>query len=577
MGVGVPQGSVLGPVLFTLLTDEILRELQLDGTLALMYVDDLVVSAEGDTLRDAVAKAQEALRCVEVWCERTNMKLSPSKSFAQYCGPHDIPDSHLRGWPLDIGKSIEVKIKDLAEFRGSLHPETLVVRHDAKLGALAGTRITAGAGIIVRGHRGDPDPFLKQLNNDSIVCAQPVLQWVRTTRYLGVLIEGQLNMEQHVQSLERSHRRKLGVMSKIAGKNWGCADADLLFRAYVEPAVSYCLGAIGRFISPQLITRIEGLHRDAVAIVAGLDRRANIDVGLEEAGQLRHVRDMIVQGEAACADRLLRTARLRSLQPAWDAVKQFLQMLPASTRTIIDADKPRLPSLVSPVMPWIEVGCDIHLTVDGSARHDGDEAVRKARASIDDAHSNADSVIFTDGSKTGYFAGAGVYVSKRPADATRRYSLWCPKYSTVMYSEMHAIAFALQVAMRSKVMKLVVIFSDSQSSLSALRRGHTRQLTNIGKIIWSRIASLQARGCTVELRWVPSHLGIAENEVADELASHASKEQARESVPAKSPRLDAYTGEVDGARAAAPLPRPENTATQLQRLVGHHRRPPYLF
>ena len=77
---GVPQGSVLGPILFVLCTSDLSHVVD---SQVYYYADDttLVAPVQHPSLRDAVGDVlNEELAKVVDWCERWDMKLNPRKS-----------------------------------------------------------------------------------------------------------------------------------------------------------------------------------------------------------------------------------------------------------------------------------------------------------------------------------------------------------------------------------------------------------------------------------------------------------------------------------------------------------------
>ncbi|KAF0295398.1 Gag-Pol polyprotein [Amphibalanus amphitrite] len=90
----------------------------------------------------------------------------------------------------------------------------------------------------------------------------------------------------------------------------------------------------------------------------------------------------------------------------------------------------------------------------------------------------------------------------------------------------------------------VMLCTDSQSALSALRAGPAAQQSRLGATIWQALLTLAERGRRAHLQWVPSHCGLEGNERADTLAKEAAR------LPQESAPLDVRTVHRAAARSA---------------------------
>ena len=75
---GVPQGSILGPLLFKLLINDLPDRVSYSE--ADLYVDDCTLTATGYSLAKLETKIKKDLRNIQTWCQTNKMHVNPSKS-----------------------------------------------------------------------------------------------------------------------------------------------------------------------------------------------------------------------------------------------------------------------------------------------------------------------------------------------------------------------------------------------------------------------------------------------------------------------------------------------------------------
>lgn len=107
---GVPQGSVLGPLLWNIAFDGVLRVPTPPGTNVICFADDTLMVAEGKTIPELEVRANEAVETVTRWIEQAGLCLSVEKTEAvlfthryKYTPPRIL----LKGEELDLGKTMK--------------------------------------------------------------------------------------------------------------------------------------------------------------------------------------------------------------------------------------------------------------------------------------------------------------------------------------------------------------------------------------------------------------------------------------------------------------------------------------
>jgi len=77
---GCPQGGVLSPLLWSLVVDSLLVEMEFEGHYCQGYADDGVILSSGLDLAEVSSKMQRALTLLEGWCAHHNLAVNPTKT-----------------------------------------------------------------------------------------------------------------------------------------------------------------------------------------------------------------------------------------------------------------------------------------------------------------------------------------------------------------------------------------------------------------------------------------------------------------------------------------------------------------
>ena len=119
--------------------------------------------------------------------------------------------------------------------------------------------------------------------------------------------------------------------------------------------------------------------------------------------------------------------------------------------------------------------------------------------------------LFTDGSKKGKNTGCGFYDSQNKTVVPFSINNSISIYSAELLGIREALKHALE---RQTMNKKVVLGVDSLSALLTLQGGHSSR-PDLARDIASLQAQLLELGNTVVALWIPSHVGVSGNELAD--------------------------------------------------------------
>ena len=86
VNTGVPQGTVLGPLLFLILVNDLLLSLDKSSISVYMYADDITIYSANSDLGQAESSLQNAVDSVQSWFKNNKLLLNPKKSHVMLIG-----------------------------------------------------------------------------------------------------------------------------------------------------------------------------------------------------------------------------------------------------------------------------------------------------------------------------------------------------------------------------------------------------------------------------------------------------------------------------------------------------------
>ena len=195
---GVPQGSILGPLLFLIYINDLASVSNI--LTSLLFADDTTLTYSGKNLSDIIATFNLELNIIVHWLNANRLSLNLDKTYSMVFRPK--------------GKNLE-----------SQH-------------------------IIV----------------DNIKIKQ-----VKEFKFLGVIIDNQLNWFEHIKYISRKITKCIGVIIK-ARKSFYTDTLLSLYNTLIFPYISYCIHVWGTAAEIH-IKKIHILQKKIVRIICGLPPR----------------------------------------------------------------------------------------------------------------------------------------------------------------------------------------------------------------------------------------------------------------------------------------------------------------
>ena len=149
--------------------------------------------------------------------------------------------------------------------------------------------------------------------------------------------------------------------------------------------------------------------------------------------------------------------------------------------------------------------------------------VKESISNILDTYPSNKQTIYTDGSLHSDTGRAGcAYVVFQDNTPIFTHSNALPRWTCTTRSELTAILAATRHVLEGDTDTLIV--SDSKSALQSLTSSRPTHSDLVDKIL-AEISRCTENGVTIKYTWIPSHIGIKENETADKEAKTAALTQ----------------------------------------------------
>jgi ribonuclease HI len=365
-----------------------------------------------------------------------------------------------------------------------------------------------------------PDPEISLKNEIIPVC--------ETVKFLGLVFDQKLNWKAHIAQLRIQCFKSLNLLRYLTGTKWG-ADRTVMLRVYralIRSKLDYGC-AVYDSARQSYKKSLNTIHNSGIRLATGALRTSRVESLYCESSEppLNLRRQYLL---ASYASKVLCMRRHPTYQPLWNPRFQALYdarpnaTLPAGIRLnqlMVDASF-HLPVVypmgIGTTAPWV-TGRPTILTglMSNSKSTTSTLVYRKRFAEI--CCDYKDFVqIFTDGSKVSNAVGSAFISGSNISHGFKLNS-----QASIVTAELYALLQALTHVVSHREEKAFLVCSDSFSSLQAIDTLYSPHTLVQG--IHSLLASLSTKGVRVVFCWVPGHVGIQGNELADVAAKAATE------------------------------------------------------
>ena len=497
---GVPQGTVLGPLLFIIAMDSLLAGLKtIGGITSVAYADDLTITAQSTKVENTETVLQKALDYVRDWCKTSHMKVNVAKTNGQVF-------------------SYNPKATDGPEHG----PITL--------------------------HYGEgPDA--------APIVAKRCVGDDAKEKLLGLVLHSRLNFSKHVMHLKSRALEAKGQLSLVAGPRHGYGQE--LLRQFAEglclSRLTYPLELIYHMLNEYQTGRLDETHRSILRTQAGLYRTTSRDDVFAETQaaplELRMLERAATWRERLAVSDAEQRAFSHKQQPPVSKQKDASRAVYLTTPLTnaqqaarkafqwagMNYDAPRIPLAGDPV-PWMDVPDNVKFfsELPQAKNKLTTEQQRLMSQEALDQHGESDIQVWSDGSSHTQLFGTGT-----PAPSGAAVCIITPSGATItvrrptgigagtMTSELRGILMGLRELLKfladNGIPPPRVIFAtDSKSSIAHLQGGPLAASDQLVEEVWEAIFSLAPRCHQIIFQHVFSHCGLPHNEKADEAAQQAA-------------------------------------------------------
>ena len=354
-----------------------------------------------------------------------------------------------------------------------------------------------------------------------------------TPTFLGATLDSRLSWKPHIESIEGRAYKKLSLMKKLAGTDWG-ANSILLKQVYtgsIRPIVEYA-STSWMTASKTTKNKLDKVQNAGLRIILGAMKTTPISQ-MEMTADLEPLEARREYKALLQAEKLKRLPshplheKLEGLTKnrlKRQSLKHIVKDLQREATEILEPGGELLAPDSWTAKRYVP---EIRVTVPGLEKKGTQPQSQQKSLTLEmiqESYPNHSWVqVFTDGSaeKAVRNGGSGVFI-KFPSKPPTSLCFPVGEKSSNYRAELQALTEAANHLNEQEIKQNNIVFlTDSLSALQSLSSGRTE--TSL-RSLQDNLATLMETNKVV-MQWIPAHVGIHGNESADKLAKEGSKQQ----------------------------------------------------
>lgn len=343
-----------------------------------------------------------------------------------------------------------------------------------------------------------------------------VVETVRNHKYLGVTLDKSLSFGCHIRDLKQRTTERLNMIKVISGiKTGGHPEVmDMIYKALVRNFFEYGT-AIYSIACQSNLNSLDTLNNQCLRKVTGCTKSTPLNtlqaIAAQDPPQFRR---LLIAGKE-----LINLRYNNSV--VWHQLRDNLEERAVSKKstylekTLLEHEEifNNMSTVVPSSASWnsVEIKNMLHEEV-WIKKNTSTKVLKQLTLGLIHGKYTGRQIIYTDASKCEETCGVGIYHEQ----GNFRLSLRLQNSVSIMSAELEAIYIALQYISRNQIMD-AVIMTDSKSGCEFLLSAKDE---NPRDEVAEKILKTASETRT-SIQWIPGHVDVAGNEVADHLAKSA--------------------------------------------------------